>query len=670
LVLGTHRSGTSALTRVINLLGATLPGNLLPPTVDNTTGYWESQDFFELNEALLASAGTDWHDDAPILESWFHSDSAQRLHADAVRLLKESFGDSRLFVLKDPRLCRLVPFWRTVLEEAGVRPSYVLIVRNPQEVALSLAARPRGLGGVTSHEKSHLLWLREVLTAERATRGSQRSIVTYEGLLEDWRTPMAKVATATGARFPVSAAEASPAIDAFLSTGQRHQRRTDDGLVGRATPTGRAYELLEAHADRGVDLDVASLDAIGVARDAVEEAYAPLRDPLRRKLSSHSPWPPEVLAKISERVGDPASAALQVLFISRPPDIPSHVYRVMHQVAALRAAGLAADWVPLDEDAVARSEQADIVVVFRERWRDLLERIHQRCRERGIPVGFGVDDQIFDRSIVGEHFDRLRLMEDEPRAAWLRDVVGGHRRSLVESDFALVSTRPLADATEALGVPGYVLPNGLDEKMITLADAALMGSGAVASSESGRLRLGYASGSMTHQEDFATVASMLCALLDERPQLMLTLVGQLDQSEFPLLERHRDRIETRPIVEHDEVFAELARFDVNLAPLASNPFCESKSVLKYFEAGLVEVPTVAAATLPFCGAIKQGRTGFTADTPDAWRSALLSLVDDPERRARLGRDARLHALAAFGPAAQSAAARHTFQMIAADMGVL
>ena len=163
---------------------------------------------------------------------------------------------------------------------------------------------------------------------------------------------------------------------------------------------------------------------------------------------------------------------------------------------------------------------------------------------------------------------------------------------------------------------------------------------------------------------------MLCALLDERPQLMLTLVGQLDQSEFPLLERHRDRIETRPIVEHDEVFAELARFDVNLAPLASNPFCESKSVLKYFEAGLVEVPTVAAATLPFCGAIKQGRTGFTADTPDAWRSALLSLVDDPERRARLGRDARLHALAAFGPAAQSAAARHTFQMIAADMGVL
>ena len=61
LVLGMHRSGTSALTRVVSLLGATLPGNLMPQTSDNEQGYWESYDCVNLNNALLAAAGTTWH---------------------------------------------------------------------------------------------------------------------------------------------------------------------------------------------------------------------------------------------------------------------------------------------------------------------------------------------------------------------------------------------------------------------------------------------------------------------------------------------------------------------------------------------------------------------------------------------------------------------------------
>ena len=47
MVLGMHRSGTSALTRIFSLLGADLPKNLMPPSPANKTGYWESQDLMD-----------------------------------------------------------------------------------------------------------------------------------------------------------------------------------------------------------------------------------------------------------------------------------------------------------------------------------------------------------------------------------------------------------------------------------------------------------------------------------------------------------------------------------------------------------------------------------------------------------------------------------------------
>ena len=262
-----------------------------------------------------------------------------------------------------------------------------------------------------------------------------------------------------------------------------------------------------------------------------------------------------------------------------------------------------------------------------------------------------------------ERFDYLRQMKPKDQQAWIRKVEG-YRRTMDEADFALVSTEPLAEAAWALGKPAYVLPNGIDAAMITQADAALAGAAGKPSTANGRLRLGYASGTPTHQKDFAVVAPLLATLLDEQPALSLTVVGYLTLEEYPELLRHRDRIERRPHVPHAELFREYARFDVNLAPLQhDNPFCEGKSELKYFEAALVAVPTIASATRPYRAAIKDGETGFCAGTPEAWLTHLRVLLDDPGERARLGRNARHHAIAAFGPESQCAAAHRTFLAI-------
>ncbi|NBW87979.1 MAG: sulfotransferase family protein, partial [Planctomycetia bacterium] len=190
LVLGMHRSGTSALTGMLGAMGAALPGDPMPATADNPTGYWESQGIARLNNRLLESAGTRWNDDAAIPPAWFADPARDRDRDEARRLLDDAFAAATLFALKDPRLCRLLPFWREVLSAAGIDRSAVLVLRDPLEVARSLAARQDvpefRPAAIACTNRALLLWLRYVLDAERHSRELPRVAVDYARLVSDW----------------------------------------------------------------------------------------------------------------------------------------------------------------------------------------------------------------------------------------------------------------------------------------------------------------------------------------------------------------------------------------------------------------------------------------------------------------------------------------------------
>jgi hypothetical protein len=95
---------------------------------------------------------------------------------------------------------------------------------------------------------------------------------------------------------------------------------------------------------------------------------------------------------------------------------------------------------------------------------------------------------------------------------------------------------------------------------------------------------------------------------------------------------------------------ELARYDIALAPLeVGNVFCEAKSELKYFEAALVGVPTVASPTQPFADAIRDGVTGFLAKSTEQWYEYLERLVTDPALRRKIGKAALHDILYRYGP---------------------
>ncbi|MEI9963388.1 MAG: hypothetical protein WDM92_00375 [Caulobacteraceae bacterium] len=169
MVLGMHRSGTSATTRTLSLLGAALPKELLEANQYNPTGYWEPSRLRTLHDDLLRELDIRWDDWSAIDADWFRSPLARRYAREFAAFLADEFRNEPLFVLKDPRACRFVRLWRQAFDQAGMELKPVLALRNPMDVASSLAERD-GM----PETKAVFLWLRYMLEAEAGTRGLSR----------------------------------------------------------------------------------------------------------------------------------------------------------------------------------------------------------------------------------------------------------------------------------------------------------------------------------------------------------------------------------------------------------------------------------------------------------------------------------------------------------------
>ena len=226
LVTGMHRSGTSAVTRVLGLLGCAMPRVESESALDNERGFWENPAIRDLNDRILASAGSAWDDWEPFDPRWYASPIAGEFRDDARAILEGEFADGRLFVLKDPRVCRLLPFWIDVVRSFGAEPFMVSPIRNPLDVAASLEKR----NGI--HPSIGLLmWLRHVLDAEAASRDLKRVHLRYEHLLFKTHAVVDRLGDALGLAWPTRSTRTNMEIEEFLSPTLRHHKNDDTGVV-------------------------------------------------------------------------------------------------------------------------------------------------------------------------------------------------------------------------------------------------------------------------------------------------------------------------------------------------------------------------------------------------------------------------------------------------------
>jgi glycosyltransferase involved in cell wall biosynthesis len=350
----------------------------------------------------------------------------------------------------------------------------------------------------------------------------------------------------------------------------------------------------------------------------------------------------------------PPSRRPRVLFAAGEPGTPGCTYRCIRYAETAAALGWEARWKDFGKLNPQDLIGTDLVVLWRVTWSEHIAGVIEHVHRFGGRVALDLDDLMIRPELARvDCIDAIRSIN------WSEQHVRGMFVStlqvLEQVDFGIATTAELAAEMRRWPKAAYVLPNGFDAETFRRSRKAARQR--ALAPQDGLVRIGYATGSRTHQRDLAEAADAIAAVLRARPQVRLVAFraprdneGLVMFDEFAAFAELMDQIEWRMLVSLEELPEELARFDINIAPLQQgNPFVEAKSELKYFEAAIAGVPTVASPTGPYRRAIVDGQTGLLAADPAQWESALLQLVDDPALRRRMAVNACNDVLWQFGP---------------------
>jgi GT2 family glycosyltransferase len=261
LVIGVHRSGTSALTEVIARLGCALPGadDRLGPAADNPRGHFESRSLTEFDDRLLERLGGSWDRPPHLATGWERDPALDDLVAEGAALFAETFPDPGLpVVFKDPRLCLVAPFWRRVLDRSLLS---VLVAREPIEVASSLARR------------DGFSLVRSLALYERYGRGALESCAGHPTLV---------VRHADLVAHPDDAAKS---IARFLTDGGVELDATEPKAAAAAIDPSLVHEHAGSASEQALVLE--GQHRLAAVLDELVGAHAALKLP---DLGEESPW--------------------------------------------------------------------------------------------------------------------------------------------------------------------------------------------------------------------------------------------------------------------------------------------------------------------------------------------------------------------------------------------
>lgn len=256
VVLGMHRSGTSAITRGLEVLGVDLGNSLMPAaTGNNDKGFFEDVDFHALNSRLLAHLGSTWDKLSAIQPENLLQPEFQALQDEAERVLASKLADTRCFAIKDPQASLLLPFWQPIFSRLDVDARYLICFRHPLSVAASLRKRD----GIYP-AKSQLLWAKYSLAALQGALNQQPLVVDYDALMESPHLQLARIAAAFDLPGPDTAPKAFATFSQeFLSPVLRHSQFSKEQLSNQTEvlrPIQELHDLLKAaaNADAGISL--------------------------------------------------------------------------------------------------------------------------------------------------------------------------------------------------------------------------------------------------------------------------------------------------------------------------------------------------------------------------------------------------------------------------------
>lgn len=318
-----------------------------------------------------------------------------------------------------------------------------------------------------------------------------------------------------------------------------------------------------------------------------------------------------------------------------------------------------------DAHLLTEAMEYDLFILHRVPFTPLIEHLVEIAHLRGKPVVFETDDLLFDPATV-EHITFIDGLS--PQMAYrFRTNLARMAETFRRADCLLTTTTFLAEQGRRFGKTAYVHRNGPSAAMFHLAEAALAERKAAVPENDETVVLAYFSGTASHERDFRTIVEPLSRILRTYPHVWLHIGGYLELDEA--LRPFWPRIRQTPFVSWKTLPSIIAGTDINLVPLeADNPFCQAKSEIKFLEAALVGVPTIATPVGAYAHVIDNGVNGLLADTPEDWFNAMQQLIEGAALRRSMGEAARRTVYESYTPAKQAKALIATLEAITTRFG--
>ena len=262
----------------------------------------------------------------------------------------------------------------------------------------------------------------------------------------------------------------------------------------------------------------------------------------------------------------------------------------------------------------------------------LIENIKKQDKE----IIFETDDLVFEKKFI-QNSDFYKNKMNAGERLLYKDGVG---REIVNDPYVKVCTTTtsyLADVLKQHNKKVFIVKNKFSNMELAIAKDVFRN---IPKHQEGIVRIGYFSGTSSHDKDFATISDALDEILVGYKNVKLYLAGPLD-IESKLSQKHSARIVILPFVPRGKYYENIWKVDINLAPLVlDDPFCESKSEIKFIEAGILGIPTVATGNRTFSESIEDGLDGFLARTKDEWIEKIGLLIENDQLRSKIGKNAR------------------------------
>lgn len=346
---------------------------------------------------------------------------------------------------------------------------------------------------------------------------------------------------------------------------------------------------------------------------------------------------------------------LSTVFISTSRRlIQSGVYRAINQRDQLVLNSIRSDIKSLsDVDILNSVGDYNFFIFQRPFLSEIVERLLYKIRQSGKIAIYDIDDLV-------SSLDLAKQADVIHRDLFLENVKS-HRKTMERFDYFITSNELIANELKKDGKKAFVNRNCLGLEQIRMSERAFHKR----KMKPGKVRLGYFGG--LGYQDFLHITQPLLYVMSKYDQVEL-YIGKFI-SLGPEFEPYRHRIKRFSYVKLRKLPSRIATTDINLAPVEDNPFSQAKSAVKYMEAGILGIPTIASPTECFKFAIKHGENGMLASKPEDWVQCLQLLITDESARRRIGENAREHVKMYYSPSYRGKELINTLQHIMEEISL-